>query len=147
MNGMVRLIMARSSFATEVALLMIRVGIGCIFVMHGLIKCSGGTSTFIWLGQQMGNVGITCMPLLWGLAAVFAELIGGACIAVGFLTRLFAGLLVFNMIVAFMYHWSKGDIFSVYAYSLLCIIIFSSLVISGGGWCSLDNFYSSRQQQ
>ena len=139
MKKFMTLLFSSNIWTSRIAFFMIRVGIGLIFVIHGMNKLHGGTETFVFLGSTMKNLGITFMPLMWGIIAVMNELISGSCIAVGFATRFCAALLTFQMVVALMHHITKGDAFTMWSNALLCMIIFVALVIAGGGYFSIDN--------
>jgi len=127
------------NFTNHLALMLIRIGIGVVFFVHGCIKVLGGMETWLFLGKSMSIFGITYLPLMWGLIAVANELLGGLCIAVGFATRLCAALLTAQMVVALTYHITKGDAFAVWSNALVCLIVFVALVIAGNGEFSSEN--------
>ena len=114
-------------------LLLLRVGIGIVFIAHGWPKLTGGVEVWQRLGGAMGSFGISFAPAFWGFMAAFAECIGGLAIALGILVRPFAGLLLITMIVAAGMHIGKGDAFSGWSHALSMGIVFLSLVISGAG--------------
>lgn len=124
--------------AKDLGLLILRVGIGLIFICHGYPKLMGGQEKWLWLGSQMVYVGITFAPTFWGLMAAIAECIGGGMLALGLGTRLAAFLMANVMIIATLMHWNLGDSFSTLAHPLSLFVVFASLFISGAGKFSLD---------
>lgn len=122
----------------QMGLLFLRVGIGCIFIPHGLLKFIGGKEEFLWAGQQMANLGITFWPLLWGVAAASSELFGGLCLVLGLGTRVAASFMTFTMLVAIAHHFAKGDPYGYWSYPTLCMIVFITFIIVGGGYYSVD---------
>ena|SRR3990167_5034708 len=131
--------MNNSSPAKDLGLLVLRVGIGLIFIMHGYPKLMGGQEKWLWLGNQMVYLGITFAPTVWGFLAAAAECIGGGMLVLGLGTRLAAFLMACVMIVAIVMHITIGDLFTVYSHPLAILIVFVSLFISGAGAYSVDN--------
>ena len=54
-------------------LLIIRLGLGLSFIMHGYPNMFGGPPVWKDLGTVMRTVGIDFAPTLWGFMAAFAE--------------------------------------------------------------------------
>ena len=129
-----------NSFLMHTGFLVLRIGIGLIFMMHGYGKLIGGPSSWHWLGSQMSLFGISFLPTLWGLLAACAEFIGGFCLVVGLGTRIASFFMVCVMIVALSMHFSKGDAFATYSHALSLAIVFLSLLIAGPGNYSLDHY-------
>ena len=90
-------------------LLFLRLGLGIMFILHGWPKMLGGPEQWAGLGMAMGNLGIGFAPVFWGFMAAFAELVGGACLILGFMPRIACGLLFITMAVATVFHLKKGD--------------------------------------
>ena len=122
----------------NVGLLVLRVGIGIIFVFHGLPKLMGGVETWTQLGSTMSVMGITFAPAFWGFMAAATEVGGGLFIIFGLLHRLVALMLIFTMVVALLVHVSAGDPFAVYSNALKALVVFVAFAISGPGVYSLD---------
>jgi putative oxidoreductase len=80
----------------DLAILVLRVAAGLIFIPHGWGKVggSGGAAAF---AADMAAYGI---PPFLGHVAAWAELVGGALLVVGLLTRIDAFLLACTMFVA-----------------------------------------------
>ncbi len=124
----------------EFGLTVLRVGIGILFIGHGCPKLIGGTSEWLWLGQQMSNLGITFAPLFWGFCAAFSECVGGICLILGLGTRVAASFMAFTMFVAVVHHIIKGDSYGYITFPLSQMIIFITLIIAGSGKFSLDYY-------
>ena len=128
----------------NVGLLVLRIGIGIIFIIHGLPKLMGGVETWTQLGGTMSMVGISFAPVLWGFMAAATEVFGGLFIILGLLHRPSAVLLVFTMIIALLMHVMLGDPFTIYSNALKALVVFIALVITGPGKYSLDYLYFRR---
>ena len=124
----------------DIGLFVLRIGLGIIFIIHGYPKLMGGTESWQWLGSQMSNLGIDIFPVFWGLMAALSECIGGALLTVGLFTRVSSFLLACVMLVALIYHLSKGDPFMQYSHPLSLLVVFISLIIMGPGLYAIDAF-------
>ena len=71
-------------------LLVLRIGIGLIFIIHGVPKLMGGVELWTQLGSTMSIVGISFAPAFWGFMAAITEVAGGLFIILGLLHRLVA---------------------------------------------------------
>lgn len=125
----------------DLGLLVLRVGIGIIFIFHGYPKLLGGIETWTQVGSAMSMIGINFAPAFWGFMAAFAETIGGVFIILGLLHRPVALMLTFTMIVAVVMHVTGGDPFGIYSNALKALVIFVALVITGPGKYSIDYRY------
>ncbi len=124
----------------DLGLLLMRVGIGLIFIRHGLPKIMAGKEDWLWLGGAMKNFGITFAPLFWGFLAACAESLGGIFLTIGFCTRAAVFFMACVMLVATVMHINKGDSWGHTSYPLSLLIVFLSIFISGAGRYSLDAF-------
>jgi putative oxidoreductase len=94
----------------DIAMLVLRVGIGTIFVAHGLQKLLGWWNGPGWEGWK-GFIGFLGFrpPLLWASISLVAELGGGLALIVGLLVPLAGAGLVAQSIVLFKkVHWQHG---------------------------------------
>jgi len=123
---------------SDVGLLILRVGIGVMFMIHGWPKLSGGPEVWVKLGGAIGVFGITFAPTFWGLMAAVSEFAGGLLLALGLLTRPACVFLLSTMVVAAAMHITKGDGFTVYSHAMKAGVVFLSLIFVGPGRFSLD---------
>ena len=120
-------------FNTDYGLLIIRIGLGIAFMLHGYPKISGGMETWTKIGGSMGNIGIHFAPAVWGFLAALAEFGGGICLVLGIFFRPATAALVFTMFIAGLMHYTKGDGFGGYSHALENGIIFLGLFFAGPG--------------
>ncbi|MEM3154119.1 MAG: DoxX family membrane protein [Candidatus Woesearchaeota archaeon] len=118
----------------DFALLLLRIGLGIIFIMHGWPK----------IKNPMGMKETT--GFLSPLVAI-AEFFGGLGILLGFLTQI-AGLALFvNMLGALYFHKFKwNDVFIGkekfgYEYPFILAIVALALALLGAGAYSLDAYF------
>ena len=122
----------------DVGLLIMRVGIGVMFMGHGIPKLMGGPGAWGKLGGALGVFGIHFAPVMWGLMAALSESVGGALLLVGFLARPACFFMLNVMVVATAMHLNKGDSFTIYSHPVEAGIVFLSLIIIGPGKYALD---------
>jgi putative oxidoreductase len=107
---------------------LLRIGVGLLFLQHGL--------------QKLGLLDKAAVPLgsLLGLAAIL-EVLGGTLIVLGLWTRLVAFVLVGEMVTAFlMAHFPRGGwpIQNMGELPLLYALVFAFLATAGSGPASID---------
>ncbi len=114
-------------------LLLLRIGIGCMMLVHGLAKLNGfsdmrdGFPDPIGLGSQLSLI-----------LAIGAEVGCSGLLIAGFATRLAAIPLAFTMLVAlFVVHgadpWKVKELAAIY------LLVYVSLMLTGPGKLSLDH--------
>ncbi|WP_299824127.1 DoxX family protein [uncultured Pontibacter sp.] len=122
----------------NLGLLLLRTGIGFMFILHGWPKMIGGPERWEAIGSNMALVGADFLPVFWGFMAAFAETVGGTLLMLGLLFRPVCVLLFATMLVATMKHVTGGDGFGGYSHALEAAILFFSLYFIGPGKYSLD---------
>ena len=122
----------------DIGLLILRLGIGGMFLFHGAPKIVGGPEKWEQLGMAMGNFGIHFLPVFWGFMASFAEFFGGIMLILGLFFRPACMLLTINMTVAASMHLSRGDGLGGASHAIEDGIVFLSLIFIGPGKYSLD---------
>ena len=120
------------------ALLIIRVGLGVMFILHGYPKLLGGPEKWEAVGSATKHIGITFYPLLWGFLAAATETFGGFLVLMGLLFRPATILLTITMIIASIMHLKTGDGISGASHSLESAVIFMGLTLVGPGKYSVD---------
>ena len=119
-------------------LLIIRLGLGLSFMMHGYPKMFGGPPAWKDVGTVMRTVGVDFAPTFWGFMAAFAEFGGGILLILGFYFRPAVLLMAITMAMALNMHLSNGDPFRVYSHAMELGIVFVSLLFVGPGKFSID---------
>ena len=122
----------------DAGLLLLRLGIGVMFIIHGGPKLLEGPELWTGIGAAMKNFGITWAPAFWGFMAAFAETAGGACLILGFMMRPACILLLVTMIVAATFHLAKGDGIAGASHAIEAGVLFASLLLIGPGRYSID---------
>ena len=119
-------------------LLIMRIGIGIMFIVHGFPKLAGGLAGWAELGGSMKVVGVNFLPVFWGFMAAVAETFGGFLLIVGLFFRPACISLVFTMIIAALVHFGKGDGLGGASHAIELGIVFFSLIFIGPGKYSVD---------
>lgn len=132
---MKKLFLSRYRYA---GLLILRIGFGVMFIIHGLPKLSGGVTAWTRVGGAMQYVGIDFLPAFWGFMAACSEVFGGVLLMLGFLFRPACLMLLATMAVAATMHFGKGDGFNVASHAIEDGIVFLSLLFIGPGKYSID---------
>ena len=71
---------------SDLAPLVLRVVLGGLMIAHGYLKVVGGPATF---GRLLAELGVPA-PMFMGYLVTYTELVGGALLVVGLLSRLAA---------------------------------------------------------
>jgi putative oxidoreductase len=117
------------------ALLILRLGLGIIFIYHGWPKLITHTHETLQAFPHMG------FPSYFAYIAGIVELFGGALLIVGLFTRIAALLIAGEMAIAILrVHLPQGGIMAVgnYQFPLACAVGAFALVALGAGAISLD---------
>lgn len=122
-------------------LLIIRLGLGLMFIYHGYPKLTGGPDTWKGIGGATAVVGIHFLPVVWGLLCALTETVGGFLLIIGLAFRPVCLLLVINLVVAaiFLYHQpgENGGLGGA-AHPIEDAIMFAGLLFVGPGKYSVD---------
>lgn len=119
-------------------LLIIRVGLGIMFIFHGYPKLLGGPGQWTAVGDAMKYTGITFFPVGWGLLAAVTETFGGFLVLLGLAFRPATLLLAIAMIVAATMHLKSGDGLNGASHAIEAAIVFIGLTFIGPGKYSVD---------
>lgn len=124
----------------DTGLLLMRVGLGVCYIIHGFPKLMGGPKTWTTIGHAMNNLGIDVFPMFWGFMAGFAEAIGGTLLILGFCYRPICLMLMFTMLVATLQLAGdrKTRDFKLYSHPLKMSFVFFGLAFAGPGRFSID---------
>lgn len=119
-------------------LLLLRIGLGVMFIIHGFPKLAGGPNGWTGLGGSMKVIGINFLPIFWGFMAAATETFGGFLLIVGLFFRPALILLIFTMIIAALVHFGKGDGLQGASHAIELGIVFFGLIFIGPGKYSVD---------
>jgi putative oxidoreductase len=122
----------------DLGLLVLRLGIGAMFIGHGWPKLAGGAAMWRKVGGAMGHLGIDVWPTMWGLLAAMSETLGGLLFAIGFLFRPATAMLLATMAVASTTHLAKGDGIMGASHAIEAGIVFAAMLLVGPGRFALD---------
>lgn len=122
----------------DIGLLLLRVGLGVMFILHGWPKIKGGPEMWQGLGAAMANLGVTAVPAVWGFLAALSEFGGGICLVLGFAFRPACLLMLFTMIVAATHHLMAGDGVNEASHAIEDGVAFLAMFIIGPGKYSVD---------
>ena len=133
----------------EGGLLFLRVGIGILFIVHGMLMISGNGHWYNLRVMQnhwheigaagMRPVGMNSYLTLWGALAFFSEFIGGIFLILGFCFRPACAFLAVTMTMATIMHVKHHDNFnSAISHAAEMAIVFYSLLFIGPGKYSID---------
>ena len=122
----------------DLGLFALRVVIGGTYVFYGFVKLSAGPATWTQLGAAIHLAGLNSGELYWGLAASFAELLGGALLVLGFWVRPAAISLLLTMTMAAAIRWQaikwgSMETVSGFFYPLSMAAVMFGLTFLGGG--------------
>jgi putative oxidoreductase len=146
--------MIRKLIATDndSATALVRLVLGVIFFAHGAQKMLGWFGGYGFTGTMGFFTGVMHIPALFAFLAIAAEFFGGLGLIFGFLTRIAALGISFNMIVAvamvhhhfgFFMNWTGAQKGEGYEYHLLVLAVTTFLMIRGAGGASIDWMLSS----
>jgi len=119
-------------------LLVIRVGLGLMFIWHGYPKLIGGEKSWVKIGGAVNYVGIHFLPVMWGLLCGIVETVGGAFLVIGFWFRPVCLLLLINLFVAAASQFGQGGGLDDAAHAIEDAVAFAGLLFLGPGKYSVD---------
>ena len=119
-------------------LLLIRVGLGIMFIYHGFPKLMGGPHRWEELGKAISYAGVHFWPMLWGLIAALVETIGGFLLIIGLAFRPVCLLLVINLLVATLMQLKSGGNLLDASHAIEDALTFAGLLFLGPGKYSVD---------
>jgi putative oxidoreductase len=119
-------------------LLIIRVGLGVMFIYHGLPMLMGGPKGWAELGSATKYIGIHSAPAFFGLLSAVTETFGGFLLILGLVFRPVCLLLLINLVVAAALHFGKGDGIDGAAHAIEDAVVFAGLFFAGPGRNNID---------
>lgn len=118
-----------------VALLILRIVLGAIMIGHGYHKVFGGGLIEHW--HRVPSLGL---PGFLAIPSALAEFFGGILVLVGLFTRISAGAILIDMLVAiWKVHWKNGLLAQHgYEFPLSLAAIAFTLICYGAGPLGLE---------
>ena len=128
----------------EVGALIIRVVLGVIFFIHGLVKFQDGIENTVGWFSSIGLPGF----LAYGVAAI--ELVGGILLIIGLGTKVISLLLAILMIgatlkVKLAIGFLGNGQMAGYELDLALLAMALYLVMGGSNWLSVSNLFSNNK--
>ncbi len=121
----------------DLGLLLMRLGLGAMFVLHGYPKLLGGPDKWEARGKAMENLGIHFLPVAWGFMAALSETLGGLLLALGIAFRPACLFLLSTMVVASALKLKGGGLMDA-AHPIELGFVFLGLLFVGPGKLSFD---------
>ena len=131
----------------NIGLLILRIGIGLMFILHGYPKLFGGPEMWEQVGGAMQAIGINFLPTAFGFFAAITEFFGGIFIMIGVFFRPALAFLTLVMAVAATTHIAGCDSFIIISHSIEMGIVFISLLFIGPGKHNLSKRLRSRRRR
>jgi putative oxidoreductase len=124
----------------EAGLLLLRIGLGVMFIVHGLPMLLGGPAGWHKIGAMaMHPVGINFYPAFWGALAALSEVLGGILVVFGLWFRPACFFLALTLTMATIMHVKHRDDFNtVVSHAAEMAIVFYCLMLIGPGRFSVD---------
>ena len=121
----------------DVALLILRLALGLIFLVHGLPKLMNLKKT----GESFAAMGFRPV-MLWGTVVAIAESLGGLSVALGWYTQWGALAIAAVMFVALVWKMGRGQgLAGGFELDLILLAVAIFLITSPiGGYYSLDYY-------
>jgi putative oxidoreductase len=118
-------------------LLLMRVGLGVMFVFHGYPKLLGGPDKWAEVGSATKYAGVHFLPKFWGFMAGATETFGGFLLVIGLAFRPVCLLLLIELTVAALMHLATGSLMDA-SHAIEDAVVFLGLLFVGPGIYSVD---------
>ncbi len=128
---------------TDIAILILRLGLGIMFFAHGLQMALGklGGPGVEGFSKMLTGMGFA-PAIFWSYVACYTVFIGGIFLILGILPRITSIFLIVFMVVAVLkVHLSKGFFITNGGYEYNFVVVFAllAILIAGSGKFSLFN--------
>ena len=140
-RGLIRLPFVSGPLPSGAALLAIRLVMGPMLAYHGYRKLDAGVGRFVATVARDGFP----LPELLARATIVIELVGGICIALGLLSRLWAALITMQFLwIVAQVKWDVGVLGPPgrgggFELELLYAVTAAAVLIAGPGLLALDH--------
>jgi uncharacterized membrane protein YphA (DoxX/SURF4 family) len=123
---------------SDIALLLIRVGLGAVFMAHGYAKVSDMHNTVAFF-STMG------LSAFWAYLVAYVEVLGGAAMLIGIATGWAGILLAIVMIGSTILVKSSKGFLGGYEFDLMLFLAALSIAFSGPGKYKLDRLWGKKK--
>lgn len=127
-------------------LLIIRIGLGILFTLHGYPKVFGGPEKWVEVGLSMQQLGVDFAPMFFGFMAGVIELFGGIFMVFGIFYTPTMILLALLMGLTALQNVAAGQGFTEFSHPLQMTLVFLGLLFIGPGQYSVDNRINRRRR-
>lgn len=131
----------------NIGLLILRIGLGIMFILHGYPKMFGGPEKWTEVGGAMQYLGIHFTPMFFGFMAGVTEFFGGIFLLAGLFFTQSVSFLLIVMIVATFKGIGTGADFAIYSHSIEVGVVFLSFLFLGPGKYSLDRKLQKKRRR
>lgn len=130
-------------FNNEIGAFILRITLGALFLIHGIVKFQGGIENIVGWFSSLG------LPGFMAYAVALIEIIGGIALIIGLATRYVSALYVLLMIGAILkVKLSVGLLgngqMAGYELDLAFLVIALYLAINGSKLLSIDQLFSKK---
>jgi len=121
---------------------LVRFTVGVVMMPHGYMKLFGPMAPFV-ANRILEPWGLPA-PLAWAYWLGILEFVGGACLALGLLTRLVAALFAIEFLfITFGATFKNGFFFTApngggWEYPIVILVVMIAFAIRSSGRCALD---------
>lgn len=122
----------------NIGLLILRFGIGIMFILHGYPMMFGGPEVWAETGTAVQYLGLDFAPMFFGFMAGVVAFFGGIFLMLGLFFTPSVLFLMIMMIVATIQNLATAEEFLQYSHSIEMTILFFSLLFIGPGRYNLD---------
>jgi putative oxidoreductase len=136
-----RLPFAGGALPSGAALLLLRLVVGPMLAYHGYRKLDAGVGSFVATVHRLGFP----LPEVLARVTIAIELLGGICLTIGLLTRVWGGFVTLQMLlIVAKVKWDVGLLGAPgkgggFELDLLYAAIAAALLIAGPGLFALDH--------
>ncbi|MCM8797593.1 MAG: DoxX family protein [Candidatus Omnitrophica bacterium] len=128
----------------DVAILILRIGLGITFCAHGLQKAFGlfGGAGILGVANMLSGMGFY-PAALWAYILAYAELLGGLCVLLGVFTRFAAAIIFVIIAVAILKVHLVHGFFSMqggFEYPFIIATVCLALIALGTGKYGITKF-------
>jgi putative oxidoreductase len=124
-------------YKKELGALIVRVVLGVIFAVHGIVKFQDGISNTVGWFESIGLPGF----LAYGVASV--EIIGGLLLIIGLATRIVAGVFLLLLVGALITVKLAVGFVNGYEFDLALMAMAAFLAMAGSELFAVDNRFNS----